>query len=386
VRDASGRIDLWFGSTTDIHDRKAIEVERERLLAEQRQQREFLESVIANAPVAIAVVQGMDLRYTLVNPTYQAIVGPDVAVLGRTYRDVFPEAADRGVEEGLRHVLRTGQRWSARDFETPIPGRAGMTWWDGEVLTVPGAPDSLLILTWEITDRKRAEEALRRAKHAAEAASRAKDDFLATLGHELRNPLGAIGGAVNVLSLSGKTDDKTARPRAILLRQTAHLTRLLDDLLDLTRLDTGKIVLQRRPLDLRAVVESALNSLAEGGKATQHAIAFTGETLWVEGDPTRLEQVIFNLLDNAVKYTPPDGRITITMDSEGASAIVGVADTGIGMTPDVLSRVFEPFVQAEPTRDRTGGGLSLGLSSSNVSSSCTAAPSPPTAPDSVTAR
>jgi signal transduction histidine kinase len=363
VRDAAGRIELWFGSTTDIHDSKAAELERERLLAEHQQQREFLESLIANAPVAIAVVQGTDLRYTLVNPTYQAIVGPDIPLLGRTYRDLFPEAADRGAEEGLRQVLRTGQRWSVRDFETPIPGRDGMTWWDSEVLTVPGVPDSLLILTWEITDRKRAEEALRRAKGASEAANRAKDEFLATLGHELRNPLGAIAGAVSVLSLGVKTDNETAEPREIIGRQTAHLSRLLDDLLDLTRLDTGKIVLQRRPLNLKALTERALGSLAEGGKAAQHAIAITGtgETLWVEGDPTRLEQVIFNLLDNAVKYTPPGGRITLTVNSEGAAAVVRVADTGIGMTPDALARVFEPFFQAESPHARPGGGLGLGL-------------------------
>jgi PAS domain S-box-containing protein len=213
----------------------------------------------------------------------------------------------------------------------------------------------------DITERRRAEAALRHAKQAAEAASHAKDEFLAMLGHELRNPLGAIHGAVSVLHLKGKADDETAQLREIIQRQAAHLARLVDDLLDVTRLATGKIDLQRRPVNLQTVAEGALRSLAEGGKAAEHAISFTGQTLWVDGDPTRLEQVIFNLLDNAVKYTPRGGRITITMAAEGDLAILRIADTGVGMTEEVRSRVFEPFEQARETLDRARGGLGLGL-------------------------
>lgn len=108
LRDASGVIEGWFGSAIDIHDRKTSEAERERLLSAQRRDRDLLDSVVSNAPIAVALVRGMELRCTLANPTYQTILGADVPVLGRTIRDVFPEAADRGVEEGLRDVLRTG--------------------------------------------------------------------------------------------------------------------------------------------------------------------------------------------------------------------------------------------------------------------------------------
>jgi PAS domain S-box-containing protein len=213
----------------------------------------------------------------------------------------------------------------------------------------------------DITERRHVEEALRQAKQTAEAASHAKDEFLAMLGHELRNPLGAIAGAVNVLDLKGKADDETAQLRDIIERQAAHLTRLLDDLLDVTRLATGKIELQRRPLDLQTVAEGALRSLAEGGRAANHAISFTGQTLWVDGDSTRLEQVIFNLLDNAVKYTPPGGRIMITLAPEGDVAVLRIADSGVGMSEETRSRVFEPFAQAHQTLDRAQGGLGLGL-------------------------
>ena len=129
----------------------------------------------------------------------------------------------------------------------------------------------------------------------------------------------------------------------------------------MTRLATGKIELQRRPVDLQTVAEGALRSLGEGGKAAQHTISVTGQTLWVDGDPTRLEQVIFNLLDNAVKYTPPGGRIMVTMAVEGDFAVLRITDTGAGMTEDVVSRVFEPFVQAHQTLDRARGDSGLGL-------------------------
>jgi signal transduction histidine kinase len=144
-------------------------------------------------------------------------------------------------------------------------------------------------------------------------------DMREYLGHLLSRywTVETVGGR------SPKTDDGTAQLREIIARQTAHLTRMVDDLLDLTRLETGRIVLQRRPLDLRTIAESALASLTQAGKAADHTISFAGRTLWVEGDPTRLEQVIFNLLDNAVKHTPPGEQITITMDSEGTSAVVG---------------------------------------------------------------
>jgi two-component system CheB/CheR fusion protein len=283
-------------------------------------------------------------------------------VIGRSITTLIP--ADRLDEE--THILERLKAGARVDHFETIRVRKDGSHLDVSLMISPVKnADGRIVgaskIARDITERKRAEEALRQAKQAAEAASHAKDEFLAMLGHELRNPLGAIHGAISVLDLKGKADDETAQLREIIQRQAAHLARVLDDLLDVTRLATGKIELQRRPVDLQTVAEGALRSLAEGGKAAQHAISFTGQSLWVDGDPARLEQVIFNLLDNAVKYTPSGGRITITMAAEGDSAVFGIADTGVGMTEEVRSRAFEPFAQARETLDRARGGLGLGL-------------------------
>jgi signal transduction histidine kinase/CheY-like chemotaxis protein len=193
------------------------------------------------------------------------------------------------------------------------------------------------------------------------AANRAKDEFLAMLGHELRNPLGAITTAIHVLDTLGHPDDKAAPLRGIIVRQTQHLSRLVEDLLDVSKLVSGKIVLHRRATDLREVAVQALASFREVGKATQHVISLTGAPVRVHGDPTRLEQVVSNLLDNAVKFTPPGGRVEVTIVADAQDAVLTVRDTGVGIHQDALPVIFDLFVQASQTLDRSEGGLGLGL-------------------------
>src|SRR5581483_6781218 len=169
-----------------------------------------------------------------------------------------------------------------------------------------------------------------------EAAGRAKDEFLAMLGHELRNPLGAISSAVGVLNQVGSADERLARPREIISRQVRLLSRLVDDLLDVARLQSGKITLQREPLDLRELAERCVGQLAAGERLQGRRLSVTGERALVAGDPTRLEQVVTNLLDNAVKYTPADGEIAVRVERAGGQAVLRVRDTGIGIPADVL--------------------------------------------------
>jgi len=195
----------------------------------------------------------------------------------------------------------------------------------------------------------------------AEGANRAKDEFLAMLGHELRNPLGAISTAIHVLERIGKPGDEAAPLRDIIVRQTRYLTRLLEDLLDVSKLVSGKITLRRRPDDLKKIVSRVLSSFEEVGKTTRHTVGLVGESVMVDVDPVRLEQVVGNLLDNALKYTPPGGRIAFTVGADGNDAVLGIRDTGVGIAADVLPRIFDLFVQADRTFDRSDGGLGLGL-------------------------
>jgi signal transduction histidine kinase len=196
------------------------------------------------------------------------------------------------------------------------------------------------------------------ARAEAEAASRAKDEFLAMLGHELRNPLGAISNATRVLHQIG---DQASRLQDIIGRQTHHLARLLDDLLDVSRLTTGKIALHGRTIDLQEVVRDSLVALEQEGRTERHDIRVDAEAALVEGDPTRLEQVVRNLLDNAIKYTPPGGHITVTVRRDGDDAVLRVGDTGAGIPHDVLPRIFDLFVQGERSLARSMGGLGIGL-------------------------
>ncbi|RPI42249.1 MAG: hybrid sensor histidine kinase/response regulator, partial [Betaproteobacteria bacterium] len=199
------------------------------------------------------------------------------------------------------------------------------------------------------------------AREAAEQQNRAKDEFLAMLGHELRNPLSAISGAVALMKLSPAQDRQWQHAREVIARQTQHLSRVVDDLLDLSRIMTGKVALERVPLDLAQVAANCLDTMRTTGRIGAHQVVPRLESVWVNADSTRLEQVIVNLLSNAVKYTPQDGRIELRVSGEDEQALLCVKDTGLGIPKHLLPNVFEIFVQGEQTLDRAKGGLGIGL-------------------------
>jgi signal transduction histidine kinase/integral membrane sensor domain MASE1/CheY-like chemotaxis protein len=198
----------------------------------------------------------------------------------------------------------------------------------------------------------------RAARSEAELANRAKDEFLAMLGHELRNPLGAITNATHVLEL-GASDARITASRAILTRQTAHLTRLVDDLLDVARVQSGRVELQREAVDLGKVVERCVETL--GPAENSREISLSTPSLIVDGDPARLDQIVTNLLANALKFTAPGGHVWVSVDRERDRAVLRVRDDGIGISAELLPRVFDLFVQADRSLDRSKGGLGLGL-------------------------
>ncbi|HEY4998878.1 MAG TPA: ATP-binding protein, partial [Usitatibacter sp.] len=199
------------------------------------------------------------------------------------------------------------------------------------------------------------------ARAAAESANRAKDEFLAMLGHELRNPLGAIANATHLLEDPRVNADASSRARAVISRQVAHLSRLTDDLLDAGRAMMGKIVLRSQPLDLAAISGQALATLKATGRTREHRVVENLQGAWVQADAIRLEQIISNLVVNAVKYTPAGGTIRVSVGREGSETVLRVADDGIGMSPGLAARAFDLFVQGERALDRAQGGLGIGL-------------------------
>ena len=235
-------------------------------------------------------------------------------------------------------------------------------------LDASGRPEQMVGITRDVTAEREAgqqrERLLRDAREArdeAEAASRAKDEFLAMLSHELRNPLNVIAGGISILEGAGERDDPFARTRQLVSRQVRHLTNLIDDLLDIARVTSGKIVLNRRPLDLGATVDRCLMTIHDTNGPGHHTWRKSLEPVWVNADETRIEQIVTNIVGNAMKFTPQGGLISVRVTSEAHHALLCVEDSGAGIAPELLPRVFDLFVQADRKIDRAAGGLGLGL-------------------------
>ena len=224
------------------------------------------------------------------------------------------------------------------------------------------------VLERETEGRARAEaerlqlfESEQAARQLAEQQNRAKDEFLAMLGHELRNPLSAISGAVALMKAPSAQEQHRTHAREVISRQVQHLSRVVDDLLDLSRVMTGKIILDFKPADLAQVAGNCLAAMRAAGRVGEHETKVELQSTWVKGDPTRLEQITGNLLSNAFKYTPPEGRVEIEVLGDGDDALLRVRDTGLGIPKRLLPHVFDVFVQGDQSLERAKGGLGIGL-------------------------
>jgi PAS domain S-box-containing protein len=215
----------------------------------------------------------------------------------------------------------------------------------------------------DVTDRKQAEEALRRANAQLHEADRRKDEYLAVLSHELRNPLAPIRNSAYVLRHAAPGSDQARRAQAVIERQADHLTRLVDDLLDVTRVARGRIELRRSRIDLREVVGRAADDfrVAMDERGLTFRAVLTDGSVWVQADATRVTQIVGNLLHNACKFTRRGDEVVLVLDADATHATIRVRDTGAGIAPELLPRLFEPFVQGDRTLARAQGGLGLGL-------------------------
>lgn len=236
------------------------------------------------------------------------------------------------------------------------------------VSTIPEVHEVAEALASAAEDRDRIEAAReetlrleREARALAEDANRMKDQFLAMFGHELRNPLAAIKSAAELLSLPAASEEARRAAQAVLARQIDHLTHLVNDLLDVQRIMTGKIVLERRPVELAQALAHALAAMRATGSFAHHRLEVDARPVWIEGDATRIDQVLTNLLVNAARYTPPGRTIAVSVVREGREAVLRVRDEGVGIERQLLPRVFDLFVQGEGPLDRAHGGFGLGL-------------------------
>jgi PAS domain S-box-containing protein len=329
-----------------------------------RRSEERLRAILDNSPAAIFLKDTAG-RYLLVNRQYERLLGlaPGEA-LGKTDHDVLPAEVADALRDHDRQVLETGE---AHEWEEVLPQADGPHTFVAQKFPLrgpAGAPYAVGGIATDITDRKRIERELQRAKDEAEAAGRARDQFLAMLSHELRTPLTPV-----LLAATGLCDDPAAPPELSetlgLIRRNVELeARLIDDLLDVVRITRGKLLLRPEAVDAHALIRQAVEICRDDIESAglRLELGLSAARHHVFADPARLEQVFWNLIKNAVKFSPPGGSLAVrSRDGEGSTLVVEVSDTGVGIDPALLPRIFDPFEQGDAPPARRLGGLGLGL-------------------------
>ncbi|BDG05482.1 hybrid sensor histidine kinase/response regulator [Anaeromyxobacter oryzae] len=342
----------------------------------------LFESVLETLPNPVFVKDEAH-RWVLLNDAYCRFMGlPRERLLGKSDHDFFPESEARVFWSKDDAVFRTGELNENEERFTDSSGRRHVILTRKSLHVDADGSRWLVGVITDITDRKDVEEELRRSRDELdvrvrertaelerlnaqlEEESRRKTEFLGVLSHELRNPLAPVLNALELLDRAAPGSERAGAARAVIGRQVGHLTRLVDDLLDLTRISRGKVHLRRERLDLADAVRRAVEDHRPLLDARGVALELRGpdRPLAVDADPTRIAQIIGNLLQNAAKFTAPGGRVRVTVDAApDRRARIRVEDTGIGITPAMLGRLFHPFTQADESLHRSSGGLGLGL-------------------------
>jgi PAS domain S-box-containing protein len=272
--------------------------------------------------------------------------------IGRNHWEVWPETIDS--EEGrlYQRVKATGTPDTRVYRQLCADGRAAWS----EVTAYPTLDGGLAAFFRDITERQQAEESLREAE-------RRKDEFLAMLAHELRNPLAPISAAAELMEMVRLDEERLTQTSQVIRRQVSHMTGLVDDLLDVSRVTRGLVTIRTTPQDLKSIVSNAVEQIRPIIEAQRHrlGIDLPPDSAQVSGDQKRLVQILTNLLNNAAKYTPAGGDIQLRMEMRGDQVLLHVRDNGIGIEPALQQRVFDLFAQGERAADRSQGGLGLGL-------------------------
>ena len=354
IHNAQPRV--WTASelqlAQELAERTWPVVETARAQAELRQERDQSQQIFDSMAEGFAVLDGQ-WRVLRMNAEGLRITQRCAdEVIGCSHRDLWPALKDTDTEAIYRRVKHSGKA-EIIEFNHALPdGRQAWV----EVRVHPSLDDGIAFFFRDVTERRAEQEQLK-------IADRRKDEFLAMLAHELRNPLAPIGAAAEILQRVKLDEDRVRRTSQIIGRQVAHMTHLINDLLDVSRVTRGLVTLDSAPQDIRHIVAEAVEQVTPMMQARRHQLALhlsPGSTM-VVGDKKRLVQVLSNILNNAAKYTNEGGNIALRTEVRGAQVLVEVTDDGIGMTADLARHVFDLFAQAERSSDRSAGGLGLGL-------------------------
>jgi PAS domain S-box-containing protein len=364
IRDAEDQIAMWIGSSTDIHALKEAEMALARLTAESERQRRLYETIFSST-LDLVYVFDLNHRFTYANKALLAMwgrtldesIGKNCLELG--YPDWHAAMHDREIEQ----VKATKQPIRG---EVPFTGPLGRRIYDYIFVPVIGASGEIEAVagtTRDITEQKQLENHLRQLAAELSTADRRKDEFLATLAHELRNPLSPILTGLELIRMIG---DDRAMMEEVCTRmegQVKQLVRLVDDLLDVSRITTGKVILRRERVELALVVQGAVDATRSLIEESGHQLTVTlpPQPIFLEADPARLTQILSNLLTNAARYTMDRGHIWLTVQRQGSDVVVTVKDTGIGIPADMLEHIFEMFSQVDRSLERSQSGLGIGL-------------------------
>lgn len=335
-----------------------------QVVAEQRQKTAEARwrELFSQAPGFMCILTGPHHKFEFANPRYIELVGKR-EIIGKTVREAIPEVESQGFITLLNNVYQTGIAFNG--VATPLTlvhmnGTVQQVFIDfvyQPIVDAEGKVTGIFVDGYDVTERVM-------ANRVQLADARRKDEFLAMLAHELRNPLAPIRNAGALLTRRSTPDSTEHNIGELITRQVTQLTRLVDDLLDVSRITQGRIELQQEPVDLINAITLAIESVQPLINEKHHKLICTqsDDALFIQGDLTRIIQSVTNVLTNAAKYTEPKGHIWIDIRAVDGSAIIEIRDNGVGISEQVLPDVFELFVQADRTLDRHHGGLGIGLS------------------------
>lgn len=371
-----GRLTGMLGVVQDISARKEADRQQELLLTKIDSERARLNAAFQQSPAFMCLLRGPEHVFEFVNEQYEQLIGRRI-VLGKPIREALPEIAGQGFFEILDEVYRSGDRFVGKDRTVRIqraseqpPEERIVDFVYQPILDSRGEVSAIFVHGVDSTDfkhglqeRERLLESERTARAEAERANKMKDDFLSTLSHELRTPLNAIVGWVQVLRMSGGHTGDMAEGLETIERNALAQAKIIEDLLDMSRIISGKVRLEVQRVDLKDVIKSGVETVrpAADSKGVRLSVVIDPYAGPAMGDPNRLQQVVWNLLNNAVKFTPKGGQVQVKLESSNSHLDIHVSDTGIGIAADFLPFVFDRFRQADSSTTRRHGGLGLGL-------------------------